>query len=122
MVYTPVHIESIPPGLTSNFLCPSLSLSLCDSYGPSRWSEEILHAVWQGNFYYDLARVVKTLFCRRRGVLTKTVFPLVEVDACTIMRDPDGRSRGFAFLTFEDPESVNAVQAREHVLDGKTVG
>ena len=38
------------------------------------------------------------------------------------MRDPDGRSRGFTFLTFEDSESVNAVQAREHVLDGKTVG
>ncbi|KAL4063960.1 hypothetical protein V8B97DRAFT_1430915 [Scleroderma yunnanense] len=44
-----------------------------------------------------------------------------KVDACTIMRDPDGRSRGFAFLTFEDPESVNAVQAREHILDGKTI-
>ena len=44
-----------------------------------------------------------------------------KVDACTIMRDPDGRSRGFAFLTFEDAESVNAVLARDHVLDGKTV-
>lgn len=37
------------------------------------------------------------------------------------MRDPDGRSRGFAFLTFEDAESVNAVLARDHVLDGKSV-
>ena len=37
------------------------------------------------------------------------------------MRDPDGRSRGFAFLTFEDPESVNAVTGKEHVLDGKAV-
>ncbi|KAI6147918.1 hnRNP A1-gamma isoform [Pisolithus tinctorius] len=44
-----------------------------------------------------------------------------KVDACTIMRDPDGRSRGFAFLTFEEPESVNAVLAREHTLDGKTI-
>ncbi|KAJ8588606.1 hypothetical protein M405DRAFT_246842 [Rhizopogon salebrosus TDB-379] len=44
-----------------------------------------------------------------------------KVDACTIMRDPDGRSRGFAFLTFEDPESVNAVTGREHVLDGKAI-
>lgn len=37
------------------------------------------------------------------------------------MRDPDGRSRGFAFLTFEDPESVTAVLARDHILDGKSV-
>jgi RNA-binding protein Musashi len=43
------------------------------------------------------------------------------VDACTIMRDPDGRSRGFAFLTFDEPESVNAVTGREHILDGKAV-
>ncbi|GAA6001718.1 RNA-binding protein [Rhodotorula paludigena] len=41
---------------------------------------------------------------------------------CTIMRDSEtGRSRGFGFLTFEDPASVNAVMAREHHLDGKTI-
>jgi RNA-binding protein Musashi len=46
-----------------------------------------------------------------------------KVDACTIMRDPEtGRSRGFAFLTFEEPSSVNAVMVREHFLDGKAVG
>ncbi|KIJ60450.1 hypothetical protein HYDPIDRAFT_117158 [Hydnomerulius pinastri MD-312] len=44
-----------------------------------------------------------------------------KVDACTIMRDPDGRSRGFAFLTFEEAESVNAVLARDHILDGKSI-
>ena len=37
-----------------------------------------------------------------------------KVDACTIMRDAAGRSRCFAFLTFEEPASVNAVMAREH--------
>lgn len=37
------------------------------------------------------------------------------------MRDQDGRSRGFAFLTFRAPSSVNAVMVREHVLDGKAV-
>lgn len=37
------------------------------------------------------------------------------------MRDPTGRSRGFAFLTFEDPASVNQVMLKEHVLDGKIV-
>ncbi|KZP30112.1 hypothetical protein FIBSPDRAFT_983785 [Athelia psychrophila] len=45
-----------------------------------------------------------------------------KVDACTIMRDPEtGRSRGFAFLTFEDPSSVNQVMVREHYLDGKAI-
>jgi RNA-binding protein Musashi len=44
-----------------------------------------------------------------------------KVDACTIMRDAQGRSRGFAFLTFEDPAAVNAVMVREHFLDGKII-
>lgn len=37
------------------------------------------------------------------------------------MRDGAGRSRGFAFLTFKDAASVNAVMVREHFLDGKIV-
>ncbi|KAH9856412.1 hypothetical protein C2E23DRAFT_944544 [Lenzites betulinus] len=44
-----------------------------------------------------------------------------EVEDCTILRDQDGRSRGFAFLTFKEPASVNSVMCREHVLDGKTI-
>ncbi|KAF9782079.1 hypothetical protein BJ322DRAFT_193181 [Thelephora terrestris] len=44
-----------------------------------------------------------------------------KVEACTIMRDAGGRSRCFAFLTFEDPASVNAVMVREHFLDGKII-
>lgn len=37
------------------------------------------------------------------------------------MRDASGTSRGFAFLTFEDPNAVNIVVGREHFLDGKQV-
>ncbi|KAJ7122887.1 hypothetical protein C8R44DRAFT_840689 [Mycena epipterygia] len=44
-----------------------------------------------------------------------------KVDACTIMRDPSGTSRGFAFMTFEDPASVATVLGRDHVLDGKSI-
>ncbi|KAJ7725022.1 hnRNP A1-gamma isoform [Mycena metata] len=44
-----------------------------------------------------------------------------KVDACTIMRDPSGTSRGFAFMTFEDPASVATVLGRDHVLDGKAI-
>ncbi|KIR27382.1 RNA-binding protein Musashi [Cryptococcus deuterogattii 99/473] len=44
-----------------------------------------------------------------------------EIDACTIMRDPSGRSRGFAFLTYRDPASVTKVMAQTHHLDGKQI-
>lgn len=44
-----------------------------------------------------------------------------KVVSCNIMRDQLGRSRGFAFLTFEDAASVNAVMAKEHIVDGKVV-
>ncbi|KAH9025574.1 hypothetical protein EDB85DRAFT_2092733 [Lactarius pseudohatsudake] len=44
-----------------------------------------------------------------------------KVDACIIVRDADVKSRGFAFLTFEEPASVNAVMIREHFLDGKAI-
>lgn len=37
------------------------------------------------------------------------------------MRDPTGKSRGFAFLTYEDPLSINGVFTRDHILDGKPV-
>ncbi|KAI9621337.1 hypothetical protein H4Q26_015836 [Puccinia striiformis f. sp. tritici PST-130] len=41
---------------------------------------------------------------------------------CTIMRDPtNGRSRGFAFLTFADAAVVNKVMVKEHFLDGKLI-
>lgn len=45
-----------------------------------------------------------------------------EIDACTIMRDPSGRSRGFAFLTYTSPVSVSKVLEEVHHLDGKQVG
>lgn len=45
-----------------------------------------------------------------------------EVTECTVMRDgATGRSRGFGFLTFRDPKTVNIVMVKEHQLDGKIV-
>lgn len=45
-----------------------------------------------------------------------------EVSECTVMRDnATGRSRGFGFLTFRDPKTVNTVMVKEHYLDGKIV-
>ncbi|MDI1489953.1 MAG: hypothetical protein OHK93_001152 [Ramalina farinacea] len=45
-----------------------------------------------------------------------------EVQECTVMRDgATGRSRGFGFLTFRDPKTVNVVMVKEHYLDGKIV-
>ncbi|KAF8447080.1 hypothetical protein BDZ91DRAFT_669871 [Kalaharituber pfeilii] len=45
-----------------------------------------------------------------------------EVTECTVMRDgTTGRSRGFGFLTFKDPKTVNIVMVKEHYLDGKII-
>ncbi|KAM0802736.1 hypothetical protein BDR22DRAFT_92475 [Usnea florida] len=45
-----------------------------------------------------------------------------EVQECTVMRDgASGRSRGFGFLTFRDPKTVNVVMVKEHYLDGKII-
>lgn len=44
-----------------------------------------------------------------------------DIDQCTIMRDPTGRSRGFAFLTFKEVKSVHRVLEQDHQLDGKMV-
>ena len=45
-----------------------------------------------------------------------------EVDDCVVMKDPStSRSRGFGFLTFRDPRSVDEVLQLEHTLDGKIV-
>lgn len=45
-----------------------------------------------------------------------------EVQDVTVMRDgATGRSRGFGFLTFKDPKTVNIVMVKEHHLDGKIV-
>ncbi|THZ51545.1 RNA-binding domain-containing protein [Aureobasidium pullulans] len=45
-----------------------------------------------------------------------------EVTECTVMRDgATGRSRGFGFLTFRDPKTVNIVMVKEHQLDGKII-
>ncbi|CCK67826.1 Hrp1p KNAG_0A01370 [Huiozyma naganishii CBS 8797] len=39
-----------------------------------------------------------------------------------IMKDPNsGRSRGFGFLTFEEPSSVDEVVKTQHILDGKVI-
>ena len=44
-----------------------------------------------------------------------------EIDSSTIMRDPSGRSRGFAFLTYSNVSSVDKVMGQVHHLDGKQV-
>ena len=44
------------------------------------------------------------------------------VTDCMVMRDgATGRSRGFGFLTFADPDVVTVVVQKEHFLDGKIV-
>ncbi|KAL1917701.1 uncharacterized protein VTP21DRAFT_3535 [Calcarisporiella thermophila] len=44
-----------------------------------------------------------------------------QVKDCVVMHDSAGRSRGFGFVTFADPEVLEIVLQQEHVLDGKKV-
>lgn len=45
-----------------------------------------------------------------------------EITDYTIMKDSStGRSRGFGFLTFKDPKSVDEVIKTDHILDGKLI-
>jgi len=45
-----------------------------------------------------------------------------EVVDAVIMRDkPSGRSRGFGFVTFSDPKSIDELVKHDHVIDGRTV-
>lgn len=44
-----------------------------------------------------------------------------QVSDCIVMRDPDGKSRCFGFVTFSDPSVVDAVLEKTHILDKKQV-
>ena len=83
------------------------------------WRAKLGHDGWYN--YSSLGNHQGSLICFAES-LRDYFSQFGKVDACTIMRDAAGRSRCFAFLTFEDPASVNAVMVREHFLDGKIVG
>merc|ERR1711860_225522 len=42
-------------------------------------------------------------------------------DAVVIMDRQTGRSRGFGFVTFQDPRCLNQVLDKEHEIDGRMV-
>ncbi|KAG6826544.1 hypothetical protein H0H92_015412 [Tricholoma furcatifolium] len=73
--------------------------------------------------FFTVRKGTPPLLCARdrRLLHVAAAHRVSKVDACTIMRDPSGTSRGFAFLTFEDADAVNLVIGRDHVLDGKPI-
>lgn len=70
----------------------------------------------------DRPHMVSLADCRNPESLRNYFSQFGEVVECTVMRDNNtGRSRGFGFLTFKDPKTVNIVMVKEHFLDGKIV-
>jgi len=43
------------------------------------------------------------------------------ITECTVMKDNNGCSRGFGFITYENPEVLDKVLEINHILDGKTI-
>jgi RNA-binding protein Musashi len=44
------------------------------------------------------------------------------IEDCIVMKDTiTGKSRGFGFITFEDPVSLQRVLKQDHIIDGKMV-
>lgn len=62
-------------------------------------------------------------FCNPLESLQRYFNRYGEVIDCVVMKNSEsGRSRGFGFVTFADPNNVNVVlQNGPHVLDGRTV-
>lgn len=46
-----------------------------------------------------------------------------EITDCIVMKNPQtGKSRGFGFVTFKDPSTVEVIlSSKNHVVDGRTV-
>jgi len=44
-----------------------------------------------------------------------------KITECTVMKDNNGCSRGFGFITYENPEVLDKVLEINHILDGKTI-
>lgn len=44
-----------------------------------------------------------------------------EIRDCVVMYDPEGRSRCFGFVTFENPSVVDEILSKTHILDKKQV-
>ncbi|KAH8979513.1 hypothetical protein EDB83DRAFT_2494009, partial [Lactarius deliciosus] len=118
-----VHSASAPLSLISFPVLPATCLQqdVCRRLilGYNRWYFISAHptpSLLQCHVHF-----ANSLNVRRRQGLRNYFSEFGKVDACTIVRDADGKSRGFAFLTFEEPASVNAVMIREHFLDGEAV-
>lgn len=64
-----------------------------------------------GLSYYTLDDTLRD-YCGRFGRFTD----------CLVMRNPEGKSRGFGFVTYEDEQSVEQfMQARPHTIDNRQI-
>ncbi|CAF4577332.1 unnamed protein product [Rotaria sp. Silwood2] len=98
------NIES--PSLTSN---PSASE---DEKSSINNSDEQYRKLFIGGLSYTTADDKLKEYCSKYG----------EIIECVIMRDREGRSRGFAFVNFKDRAMIDNFMAhRPHIIDGRQI-
>lgn len=68
--------------------------------------------IFLGGLSYHTTDDTLTAFCSRFGKITD----------CLVMKNPEGKSRGFGFVTYEDTSSVEEfMRARPHTIDDRQI-
>lgn len=74
-------------------------------------------------FNNNTNRTNKNIFCIFLDSLLNYFSQFGEVCDCVVMKNPQtGKSRGFGFVTFKDPNCVDTVLSTQHSIDGRQVG
>ncbi|CAF4293197.1 unnamed protein product, partial [Rotaria socialis] len=68
--------------------------------------------IFLGGLSYNTTDDTLRAFCSRFGKMTD----------CVVMRTPEGKSRGFGFVTYEDTSAVeDFMRARPHTIDNRLI-
>ncbi|CAF1302068.1 unnamed protein product [Rotaria magnacalcarata] len=79
---------------------------------PNSMSGDQNRKIFLGGLSYHTTDETLRAFCSRFGKITD----------CLVMRNPEGKSRGFGFVTYEDTSSVeDFMRSRPHTIDNRQI-